>query len=171
MTRSGGNNSGTVVQQEKDSPQQQNGAPALSFFGADNAGARACAFDVDGITVLVRHWDSRRNDDVAAIAAELARARSEVSAKTLEVAALTARVRAEEGEPARLLGTGYVRFEGGSIWVLNNRERGFGHFGYRFNNWDELFRLLDVKVTGHGQDEHGLWWSVENARKEPRHAR
>ena len=26
----------------------------------------------------------------------------------------------------------------------------------------KLFRRFNVRVTGHGTDEHGAWWSVEN---------
>jgi hypothetical protein len=57
-----------------------------------------------------------------------------------------------------------VRFADGKVWVLGSREKGFGAFGYWFDSWDQLFRTFDVVVTGHGVDEHGPWWSAENAK-------
>lgn len=63
--------------------------------------------------------------------------------------------------PARLLGTGYVRFADGKPVLLNRRERGFGEFGFTCESWDQLFREFDVRITAHGVDEHGPWWAAE----------
>jgi len=63
--------------------------------------------------------------------------------------------------PARMLGTGYVRFADGKPVLLNRRERGFGEFGFTCESWDQLFREFDVRITDHGVDEHGPWWAAE----------
>ena len=49
--------------------------------------------------------------------------------------------------------------------MLSRKDKGFGEFGVRIEGgWDTLFREYGVVVTEHGNDQHGLYWIVENAR-------
>lgn len=100
-----------------------------------------------------RDWYAAKSE----FGTSMAKARARI--RELEAAALP------PARPTRVLGTGYVRFADGKVWLLNNRERGFGEFGFEFASWDAMFRAFDVQITGHGVDEHGPWWSAENMPK------
>ena len=64
--------------------------------------------------------------------------------------------------PARLFGPGMARFDSqGALWLLDPVKQWSG-MGVRCAGWDDLFRCYAVRVTGHGFDEHGPWWTVEN---------
>jgi len=130
------------------------------------------AFDIDGLRVTVT---PSVGGDLNEAAFELACRLSTHDRRVAELEAEVTHLKAERDalkaeikppKPSRLLGTGYVRFCGKRMWLLNRRDRGFGEFGYWFESWDELFRHFDVRVVDHGQDEHGPWWSVEPARGE-----
>ena len=47
------------------------------------------------------------------------------------------------------------------VWLLNRRDKGWGEFGFKLRDWDELFRRFNVRVTAAGSDDHGPYWSVE----------
>lgn len=76
---------------------------------------------------------------------------------------LAAEAKIAPPQPVRLMGVGCVRFDSeGRLYLCSSREKGWAAFAIWLDGWDELFRRYDVRVTAHGQDEHGLWWSVEN---------
>ena len=151
-------------------------ASAVRVYMRSSNGTRAAGFDLEeGISVLVSPRDEDKNSsaeewarllakDATACAALVARAldadeRAEVAAR--EKAAMAAKV--PPTRPARVLAAGYVRFdERGGIWLMGKRETGWSAFGVRCDSWDDLFRRYDVRVTGHGTDDTGLWWRVEN---------
>jgi hypothetical protein len=152
-------------------------AGSITVFGADQDGGRACQFERDGLTVLVRPSGAEQNADAHALAIALD---SEASSLTLLDALLretrekhAADVRSLLGRvppksPRRLLGPGFVRFDAdGRPWVLGNREKGWAHFGFICDDWDDLFRRWNVSVTAHGTDKHGPWWQVENVKGKP----
>ncbi len=149
----------------------------ITIFGPDQNGGRACQFHRDGLTVLVRPSGADQNADAHALAIALD---AEASSLTLLDALLretrekhTSDVRILLGRvppkrPTRLLGTGVVRFDAdGRPWVLGNREKGWAHFGFICDDWDDLFRRFNVSVTAHGTDKHGPWWQVESAEVKP----
>lgn len=123
-------------------------APEVVTYGmSSGSSGRASAFDLDGMRVLVSGDDTKK---IRALAEELAASRETLAAVDKGTA------------DVRLLGVGCVRFQGSDLWLLNGRERGFAHFGFRLRSWDELFRRWNVRVTEHGADEHGAWWAVES---------
>jgi hypothetical protein len=120
--------------------------PEITQFGADNGGARSVGFSIDDFSVLVRSSGEASNDDVLALARKLA-----------GVAA-----------PGRIFPGcgGCIRFDGnGLIWVLNKRESGWASHGYPYKSWDELFRYWGIKIIGHGTDQYGEWWDIDNAAR------
>lgn len=128
-------------------------------------GSRRRAVEIDGITVMVEPHD----DDEAArrLADELSNYRETAAALMTELAAAKKPVVARK---MRLMGPAHVRMSprgDGRIFMLNKREgkpsRGFGEFGFEFDGWDSLFRTWNVVVIGHGTDEHGEFWEVDNA--------
>lgn len=140
-------------------------------------GARNVGFEADGVKILISPDGEEHNDR----AMELARAFS-ATAEALSCASERVR-RAEEdrdkarrdasdaisrlppAKPARLFGPGTVRFgESGALWLLSKREAGWASFGVLLDSWDDLFRRYDVRVTRHGEDEHGPWWEVDAER-------
>ena len=133
--------------------------PALHRFAPDGGGSRAVEFEVGDLRVMVKHWDRDNNERVWELAKELSTALPRLERASAELDEL--RTKIAKSRPAQLLGTGYVRFCGEELWILNRRERGFGEFGFQCADWDELFRRFNCRVTGHGTDEHGPWWSVE----------
>lgn len=145
-------------------------APAVRTYGVPSgAGARASTFDVGELHVLVNGGSGEEGTEAAfALACCLASAtlvqtedRATIDRLERELAAAKARI--PPARPARLMGRGYVRFTGaGELWVLGGREKGWGHFGYRCESWDDLFRRYNVRVVEAGEDEHGPWWAVEN---------
>ena len=136
----------------------------LTQYAPDGGGARAVEFKLGDLNVVVKHWDSDNNDRVWDLATELSTALPRLTRANDELVELREKVAALSPvrRGAQLLGTGYVRFCGEELWLLNRRERGFGEFGYQCESWDDLFRRFDCRVTGHGTDEHGAWWSVES---------
>jgi hypothetical protein len=158
---------------------------AIVVFGERSNGARACGFSVgEDIGVLITPSGREHNEHAVKLARQLADTAASIEAA--ESAARKAKADADEAvarahaneeralaqvppkSPARLMSTGYVRFDTrGGLWVLGKREHGFAAFGYRCDDWDDLFRRFNVRVTGHGTDVHGAWWSVENAAVSP----
>lgn len=124
----------------------------------------------EGVSILVSSRGSGNDEEVEAVAELLANTKDAIAqceAKVGKMMAELAKARAlvPPEKPVRLLGTGYVRLAGGKVWLLGSREKGFGAFGYSFDSWDQLFRDFNVQITGHGEDEHGPWWSVENFKR------
>ena len=136
--------------------------PEVNTYASDGSGRRLSAFALGRLRVSVQPMDPEDNEAAFALACQLARSEAEVVQLTADLGACRAQVREQKRPPAKLLGKGFVRFSATGIYILNRRERGFGEFGYRCDSWDELFRDFDVCVTGHGEDEHGPWWSVES---------
>lgn len=144
-----------------------NEVPEVHTYGVANSGSRASQFTAGDLIVLVRGRGGDLTEEAFNFACELARARSVLATEQdrsaqlmVDLAAAKAKIPPKRG--ASLMGRGYVRFVSGALWVLNNRERGLGEFGFRFPGWDELFRTYNVCVVEHGTDEHGEWWAVEN---------
>lgn len=142
--------------------------PEVSTYGVPSGGgARASFFKRGALTVTVTGLFAEHTEPAFEAACELARASFMIATLTEENEALIAELRAARADipparGARLLGRGYVRFAGAELWILNNRERGFGHFGFQCDGWDDLFRRYDVRVVESGRDEHGDWWAVES---------
>jgi hypothetical protein len=149
----------------------------ITIFGPDQSGGRACQFHRDGLTVLVRPSGAEQNADAHALAIAL-------EAETSTIALLDARLFEAREEhrrevarlsgqippksPRRLIGPGFVRFDtDGRPWVLGNREKGWAHFGFICDDWDDLFRRFNVSVTAYGTDKHGPWWQVETREVSP----
>ncbi len=143
----------------------------ITVFGPDQNGARAVQFHRDGLTVLVRPSGAEQNADAHALAIALDSEASSIALldallsetrqkHSADVRSLLARIPPKR--PTRLLGTGVVRFdEKGRPWLLNRRDRGWGEFGVYLDDWDDLFRRYNVRITAHGTDKHGPWWEVE----------
>ena len=56
---------------------------------------------------------------------------------------------------------GVVReFTDGSVWILNRRDKGWGEFGYRYNNWAEFVQNENVVIGERKIDEHGAYFEV-----------
>jgi hypothetical protein len=140
--------------------------------------ARSCSFDAGGFRVLVSGGSMADDDDIreyatmlAGRAAEDARSRGErfaveerQRAKLASLEAEVAKLRAlvPPKAPARLFGTGMTRFDAsGALWLLDPVKQWRG-FGIRCAGWDDLFRCYAVRVTGHGSDAEGPFWTVEN---------
>jgi hypothetical protein len=154
--------------------------PEITAFAVGANGTRNRGFDLDGVRVLVSGDDDAQIAAVAfnlanaGAALEQARARHvELQAEIERVESPTARwarLHAQHAQlsaappkrPARLLGPGVVRFDPamGKPWLLNKREPGWSSWGVVCDDWDDLFRRFNVRVTGHGTDEHGAWWEV-----------
>lgn len=148
-------------------------------------GARQCSFTEGDFHVTVGAYlgGSVEDDDrvkafaqmLAKDAASISRARGEafateerqrarIAALEAEVARLRALVPPKQA--AHLFGPGMVRFdEAGVLWLLDPVKQWRG-MGVRCAGWDDLFRCYAVRVTGHGADERGPWWTVENNDKE-----
>ena len=145
-------------------------------YGANQNGARTARFYVkadDGLDVEVQvsHHDADRNAVVLRVAKDISNAGAllEKLHKTEKLLALQvaetrlARAKIPPARPARLLDVGTVRFdESGRLWLMNKREGGWSSFGVCLDDWDNLFRQYNVKVTGHGTDATGPWWAVES---------
>lgn len=146
-------------------------------------GARGAFFEFDDeIRVDVQAMHAEENERVLTVAQTLAATTEALRAADLQVCAAKAEARqalerAASAEtalaemratlppksPARLLGRGHVRFDSdGTLWLMNKLESGWSSFGLRFSSWDEVFRRFNVRVVGHGEDEDGPWWAVEN---------
>ena len=139
------------------------GDRSVTMFAADGAGRRQSSFHLNGIKVSVSpEVDGDRNEEAFQMACRLSMADVRIATLERQLAEAKAQIVDQNRRPARLLGTGYVRFCNGELWILNRRERGFGEFGYRCDDWDDLFRRFNVHVSDHGEDEHGPWWAVEN---------
>ena len=116
-------------------------APELTLFSPDGSGGRLISFEFNGVRVSIHPRGVEQNEAALALAKKLSGAAA----------------------PNRLLRPTVARFDGnGKIWLLNTREKGWSAFGFVFDSWDRLLREWDVKVTGHGADEFGEWWAVEN---------
>lgn len=144
------------------------------------SGGRARSFRVRGCEVMVTPSSDEEDDDGARLVVELAAAAVGITARwdTLIAErdaarrlaaerldrALAAERRIPPPTPARMLGPACVRFdERGQLWLLNKRESGWSSWGVVCDGWDDLFRRYAVVITGHGTDEHGLWWTAEPA--------
>ena len=144
--------------------------------------ARSCSFEADGFTVLVSGGD--KSDDARAFAFATilagradaaAKARGEAFAAEERQRARIAQIEAEVAklralvppkQPARLFGAGIVRFDrDGALWLLDPVKQWRG-MGVRCAGWDDLFRCYAVRVTGHGTDAEGPFWTVENNQQE-----
>jgi len=151
--------------------------PAVRTFGVPSGGGgRMSQFDTEeGLRVSVQGSDAESTEPAFELACALARSAVALAAKDqtigekdatiadLRAQLAVAKTKIAPARGAQLFGTGYVRFTStGELWCLGKRETGWSAFGFRFNDWDELFRRFNVRVTGHGTDEHGEWWSVEN---------
>ncbi len=146
--------------------------PGVGTYGVPSGGgARASFFKRGPLTVTVTGMFDEHTEPAFEEACSLARSSILIASLIQERDALkealsTAHANIPPGSPARLIGRGYVRFAStGEMWILNNRERGFGHFGYRCDSWDDLFRRYDVRVVESGRDEHGDWWAVESTAR------
>ena len=132
------------------------------FCAAPN-GTRISSFSLGDITVNVIPAFAEQNEAAFSAACRLESAPGIIAALRDELAQAVKRVQIQSAKPARLIGTGYIRFtEKGTMWLLSDRKNGWAAFGVICDSWDDLFRNYDVRVTGHGTDEFGLWWSVEN---------
>ena len=73
------------------------------------------------------------------------------------------------GPAITINGKAYVRTlkqDGGvpdQAWLLADREKGWSAFGYGFKSVEELFRMVPVRVTDIGEDEHGTFIEVSAA--------
>lgn len=139
---------------------------AVHTFAPAGHGGRASSFARDGLTVFISGDGEESTEPAFELACELSRwpsARADLESQIARLRSDLEKARdlIPPKRKAQLLGPGYVRFtEGGEMWLLNNRERGFGEFGLRLDDWDELFRRFNVRVTRHGTDEHGAWWEL-----------
>lgn len=144
-------------------------------------GARMCSFTEGEFHVTVgAHLGGSVEDDARVLAfaqklandaAAIERARGEAFAAEERQRARIAGLEAEVAKlralvppkhPARLFGPGMARFDfQGALWLLDPVKQWRG-MGVRCAGWDDLFRCYAVRVTGHGSDEHGPWWTVEN---------
>lgn len=150
---------------------------------ADCGNGRNRSFKVRGVTVLITPAGADDDETAAEIARQLAASAGGIERRylTLEkrIAQQTARAEAAEEEmvtlralvppksPPRLTGPGCVRFNGTEMWLLNKRETGWSSWGVMVADWDDLFRRYNVRVTGHGTDEHGPWFEVSNIPAAP----
>jgi len=57
--------------------------------------------------------------------------------------------------------------EDGSVWILNRRDKGWGEFGYRYNNWADFVQHENVLVGNRKIDEHGFYFEIASL-KEPK---
>lgn len=133
----------------------------LVAFAESPNGGRRRSFSVGDFTVVVEPHE--RDEKQRAFTEELASALPELAKARAKIRDLEQHIQPKN--PVRLLGPGFVRWDGqGQMWLLNNRERGFGEWGVMLDDWDELFRRYSVRVTGAGADEHGSWVQVEPER-------
>jgi len=117
--------------------------------------------DQDAIDAVAHEIAVRGGDAIAApYRASLAALEERYSA--LEAACKRLKALVPPPRPAKMLGAGTIRFdERGNVWLLSNRERGWSAWGIAFESWDELFRRWDVRITAHGVDSTGEWWTAE----------
>lgn len=157
---------------------------AATKFKVQANGSRIRTFDLGDIKISIEA--DREHDERAKVLAESLRAHAlgesfrwsalenerdhaVKSAHKDRELRLAAEAKIAPPKPVRLLGVGTVRFDDkGRLYLMNKRESGWGSFALWIDGWDDLFRRYNVKVTGHGVDEAGAWWSVENydSRKE-----
>lgn len=137
---------------------------AITVFAQQSDGRRNRSFEDNGCVVLVTPHNAT-DEEAAAITERLA----DLDERLKLAQAMYTGANAALGEalsqippkrPARMLGDGCVRFLDGRLFLLNRRERGFGEFGVECDDWDDLFRRFNVKITEHGTDEHGAWWTA-----------
>jgi len=154
--------------------------PEITTWAPMPGGGRRRSFNAAEhvVTIEPRGGSDRHDAECAQLAAELAAAAvgitvrwealtAERDAAVLRAEAAEACARAAERmvpppSPARLLGPGCVRFDSmGRLWLLNKRETGWSSWGVICDGWDDLFRRHAVRITAHGTDEHGPWWTAE----------
>lgn len=136
--------------------------PKIAEYARVANGGRRRSFEVDGFTVMI---EPHENDRAAAALAEtLADAIPSMLVMRAEINTLRAKMPPER--PVQLLGPGCVRMRNGELWLLNRRDQGWASWGVRCAGWDDLFRRFNVVVTEHGDDEHGPYWTVHNAKQE-----
>ncbi len=157
------------------------GNPLVHEFPIQASGNRIRTFDVGNIRVSVEA-DREHDDRAKALASALVSHALGVewrwtalenerdhAVKSAEIARdkmLDAQAKLPPPSPVRLLGVGTVRFdEQGRMWLMNKRETGWGSFAVPVADWDDLFRRYNVRVTEHGVDSAGAWWSVENCAR------
>lgn len=127
-------------------------------YMANSSGARCRGFDLLGFSVRVEAC----NDNDAAqkeFTTALSTALSELEAARCENAELRCRI--PEKGAVKLMGPGYVRFQNGNLWLLGKRETGWAAWGVRLQDWDDLFRQFDVRVSAVDTDEFGPYVVVE----------
>jgi hypothetical protein len=129
----------------------------ITEWSTGNNGRRRM-IKLNGISVYI---EPNEDDSASRALAESLLAAPDVI-RDLQTENLALRARVPPKTPARLLGPGCVRMRDG-LWLLNKRAGGWASWGVRLDGWDDLFRRYNVLVTGHGEDEHGMWWEVSNA--------
>ncbi len=156
--------------------------PLVTAFPIQGSGRRIRGFDVGQVRVTVES-DKEHDERAKALASSLIshamgvdwhwnrlkheRDHAVKSAHIAHDKMLDAQAKLPPASPVRLLGVGTVRFdENGRMWLMNKRETGWSSFAVPVADWDDLFRRYNVRVTSHGVDAAGAWWSVENCAKE-----
>jgi len=142
--------------------------PEITKYMANGDGRRNSGYRTadNRFSVLVTPSDGADNEAGFDLATRLSVSDAVAERLRDEATSLRGKIVAQKAEPARIMGKGCVRFTTtGELWILNRREGGFASFGFRCDSWDELFRRWDVRVTEHGTDEHGAYWTVESMRR------
>lgn len=137
--------------------------PEITQYMANGDGRRNAGYATDDgrFSVLVVPRDADDNEAAFGLATHLAVVDGEVKTLRTTVDDLRGKIVEQKAEPSRLMGDGCVRFTStGELWLLGSREKGFTSFGFRFGSWDELFRRYNVRITGHGTDGHGEYWTA-----------
>jgi len=139
----------------------------ITMYAGNGRGERTSSYHTADhrFEVAVHPSEAADNEAAFALATRLAVSEAEAEVAQQIIADLRSRIVEQKAEPARLMGEGCVRFTStGELWILNRRDGGFASFGFRCDSWDDLFRRYDVRVTGTGTDEHGMYWTVASMR-------
>lgn len=135
-------------------------------------GTRNRGFTIDGVDVLISGDDdekiARTAGDLSEAASALERAearRAEMQAEIERLCKLVNDLNAAvpPARPVQIMAPGCVRFDSmtGKLWLLSGQAKGWSAFGVILDDWDDLFRRFNVRVTGHGTDKDGAYWTVE----------
>lgn len=133
--------------------------------------------NVNGMRVLISHGDTRssqhnkeqlalelleRGSAIQKMQEEQVKLEQWLAARTRELAEVRSKL--PPASPLRLFGAGIIRVdERGFPWVMNKPEpdRAWGTHGIRFDDWDDLFRHLNVRITCAGVDANGPFFRFE----------